>query len=140
MTDAASAAHITTGSTAPALSELASAWRTRAADLRRWAAAEGAACAYERAAEELLELLTPRDDELLNLAKAAPGVGAHRDTIGTAIRAGRLTNHGAKHRPLVRRGELTRAFPASSIASDGKPPYDPVADARSILGIRRGGH
>jgi hypothetical protein len=121
------------------LSQLPTEWRARAVELRRWAAAEGAASALECAANELEECLAQEADQLLNVAQAAAQTGRHRDTIGTAIRTGRLTNRGEKHRPLVRRAELVRAFPPSSVAGDAKPSYDPLADARSILGTRRGG-
>jgi hypothetical protein len=111
----------------------------RAADLRRWAAADGAACAWERAADELEKVLRAEDDQLLSVVQAAVMTGRHRDTIGAAIRGGRLTNYGEKHRPRVRQGDLMRVFSPSRVAGDEKPPYDPVADARSILGTRRGG-
>src|SRR5690242_7978710 len=82
--------------------ELPEHWRARAKDLRHFGAAEGAARAYELAAQELAEWLSDRGDRLLSPTEAAVLVGRHRDTIGNAIRAGRLTNHGAKHRPRVR--------------------------------------
>lgn len=125
--------------TSPALSELPSAWRSRAADLRRWGSAEGAAAALECAAGQLEDALRLEGDPLLNVAQAAELTGRHRDTIGGALRTGRLTNCGEKHRPRVRRNELLRLFPATSVAGDANLAYDPVADARSILGTRRGG-
>ncbi len=45
--------------------ELSAAWRARAAELRRWAAAEGAARALEAAADELAEALRAETEELL---------------------------------------------------------------------------
>ena len=71
MTDSAIAGRITTSFTPPALSEFVSAWRSRAADLRRWAAAEGAACAWERAADELEARLAQEGDQVLTVAQAA---------------------------------------------------------------------
>lgn len=120
------------------LSELATQWRARAADLRRWAAAEGAACALELAAEQLEIALAQEADQLLSVAEACALVARHRDTIGKAIRTGRLTNRGEKHRPRVRRGEVVTVFPRA-IAREMKAAYDAAADARSILGTRRGG-
>jgi hypothetical protein len=137
--DLATDRRATTSPPTSTLAQLAAGWRTRATDLRRLAAAEGAARAFELAAEELQEWLTTWDNQLLNVADAAQAVGRHRDTVGNAVRSGRLTNHGTKHRPRVRRGELLHIFPPSSVAADGKPSYDPVADARSILRTRRGG-
>lgn len=121
------------------LSELPSAWRTQASELRRVADAECAARAYEDAAAQL-ELATRLvDNVLLSVADAAARVGRHRDTIGKAIRDRRLTNHGAKHRPRVRLGELLAQFPSKPVAGLRDGPYDPEADARSLLGTRRGG-
>jgi hypothetical protein len=135
MTQPAFAVHTLTNTPTP-LDELPASWRARATELRRWAAADGAASALERAAEELEQRLAQEAGQLLNVAQAAALTGRHRDTIGGAISAGRLTNHGRKGGPRVRRGELLRVFPLSEVAGDE---YDPVADARSILGTRRGG-
>jgi hypothetical protein len=121
------------------IDNLAARWRARAAELRRWAAAEGAATALERAAEELEHTLRVEGDNLLTVTQAAVLTGRHPDTIGSAIRDGRLTNRGVKHRPRVQKAELVHVFPPSRIAGDGQPSYDPAADARSILGARRGG-
>jgi hypothetical protein len=123
----------------PLLHELPTSWRALAGDVRRWAAAEGAATAYERAADELESALHAEGDKLVTVAEAAALSGRHPDTIGGAIRDGRLTNHGVKHRPRVRRAELTRVFPPSAIAGDDRSSYDAVADARFLLGTRRGG-
>ena len=119
----------------PLLTSLAVLWRSRACDLRRWAAAEPAATAYELAAQELEEQLSAASDRLVGAAEAAALVGRHRDTIGNALRDGRLTNHGGKHRPLVRVGELLVVFGSNVAAAPGNP-YDANADARTRLGIR----
>lgn len=120
------------------LAQLPLTWRERAAHVRRWTADEGAARAYELVAQELDEYLAEQADQLYTIAEAAALVGRHRDTIGKAVQDGRLTNHGVKHRPRVRHAELRAVFPRSPVAADARGPYDPVADARSILGIRRG--
>jgi hypothetical protein len=65
-------------------------------------------------------------------------VGHHRDTIGNAVRDGRLINHGTKHRPRVQFGELTRVFPPTDLAERASVTYDGIADARSRLEVRRG--
>lgn len=106
MTDSGLAAHIATGSTAPGLSELVSAWRTRAVDLRRWAAAEGAACAWERAADELEATLAAADNAVLSLADAARASGYSVDHLSRLIRDGKIPNAGRTHAPAIRRCDL----------------------------------
>jgi len=120
-------------------SDLPVVWRAQASELRRVAAAECAARAYEDAAAQLERAARQADNTLLSVRDAAARVGRHRDTIGNAIRDGRLTNHGAKHRPRVRLGELLAVFPSKPVAGPREEPYDPEADARSLLETRRGG-
>jgi hypothetical protein len=124
---------------APSPSNLVETWRSQANELRRIADAECAARAFENAATQLELALRQLDDQLLTVQQAAGLVNRHRDTVGAAIKNGRLPNHGAKHRPRVRRGELVALFPPKSIAQPEDAPYDPIADARSLLGTRRGG-
>jgi hypothetical protein len=124
---------------AQSIDNLAAWWRVRAAELRRLAAAEGPATAYERAADELEAALLAEGDKLLTVSQAAALTGRHPDTVGSAIRDGRLTNHGVKHRPRVQRAELLHVFPVSRIAAADAAPYDPNADARTLLATRRGG-
>ena len=114
-------------------------WRARATELRRWAADNGAATAFELAADELEQASRVEADTLLTVAQAAALTGRHPDTVGSAVREGRLTNRGVKHRPRVQQAELLRVFPPARIAGDRRAAYDHNADARSLLETRRGG-
>jgi hypothetical protein len=118
------------------LTQLALAWRERAADLLRWAAAEGAAVAFERAADELETALRRQADELLTLDQGAAASGYSVEHLGRLIRDGKLPNAGRPSAPRIRRGDLPQKRQA--VASAAPAQYDPAADARSLLS-RRGG-
>jgi hypothetical protein len=124
---------------APSIAELPPLWRARALEVRRYGAAEGAACAYELAAMELEQCSKSQADRLLAVGEGAALVCRHRDTIGAAVAAGRLANHGSARRPLVRAGDLTQQFPPRGIVKRRRSTYHPDADARSLLTTRRGG-
>jgi SLT domain-containing protein len=81
-------------------------WRLRAVELRAWAAAEGAAQALEKAAEQLDAALQGNSDELLTLTQAAAASGYTADHLGRLVRAGTLANVGRVNAPRVRRSEL----------------------------------
>ena len=127
--------HATT-QTCPSPRDLCTAWRERAATLRSWAGADGPARAYELAAQELEASLSAQADRLLGVVEASALFDRHRDTIGNAIRDGRLTNFGTRHRPQLKFGELARVFPA--VVSGTAATYDTATDARSRLSTRRG--
>jgi len=95
-------------SSATALRELVPAWRARAADLRSWALADGAATALERAADELEAALHSEAEELLNLEQAAAASGFSADHLGREVRAGRIPNAGRPNAPRIRRADLPR--------------------------------
>jgi len=118
--------------------DLAITWRERAAELRRTAAAEAAARAYEVAADELTAMCTQQGDRLLSVAEAAALVGRHRDTVGNAIRNGRLQNYGGKFRPRVKFSDVVGAFPSRGIVQSAYEVYNRPADARASLEARRG--
>lgn len=113
-----------------ALGELPASWRQRAEDLKRWAAADGAAAALERAAEELEEALAAQSETLLTLGEAAARTGYSRDHIGRLIRAGTVPNAGRKNAPKVRMRDLSTLKP--KLASASVDAYDPASDARSL--------
>ncbi|HUG00890.1 MAG TPA: helix-turn-helix domain-containing protein [Longimicrobiales bacterium] len=109
--------------------ELAGCWRARAADLRAWAAAEGAAVALEQAASELEATLQEEANALLTLEEAAREVGCAKRTLREKVASGVIRNSGRRGAPRVRRADLptTRKPPATGGA------YDPAADARRLL-------
>lgn len=118
-------------------SELPTAWRARAAELRRWAAAEGAACALEGVADELDAALRRERDECLTLTAASKVCGYTPDHLGRLIRGGAITNMGRENAPRIRRGDLPMKA-GGRVASLAVSAYDPGADAR-FLRSRRGG-
>lgn len=119
---------------APDVSQLPDIWRARAAELRRTAAAEGPAVAFECAAGELADAIGEAADELLTLPQAARICGYTADHLGRLVRAGILTNRGRRNAPRLRRGDLPMkpgALPAEERA-------DPLFLARRIAAdIRR---
>jgi len=88
-------------------SDLPSAWRTRAADLRLHDAT-GAATAYERAADELERAQRAAAVEALTLQQAATESGYSIDHIGRLVADGNIENIGRKGAPRIRRGDLPR--------------------------------
>ena len=90
----------------PAAEALVAAWRDRATSLRRYA--PEAANAYEDAAGELAAILRSGGAELLSLEAAGRECGYSADHLGKLIRRGKLTDHGRRHAPKVRRDELPR--------------------------------
>ena len=121
------------------LPELAATWRTRAAELRRIADAEGAARALESAAADLDATLAAESDRLLTIREAAALSGRAPETLRKAIRQGRIPNAGRAGRPRVRSGDLG-AVPARQTGRDrsARGKFDARADAQAILEVRRG--
>jgi multidrug efflux pump subunit AcrA (membrane-fusion protein) len=111
--------------------DLPESWRTRAAELRRWAAAEGAATALEAAAAELEAAVRAAEDQELTLAEAADESGLSERRLRELIAAGDVPQAGRRGRPRIRRGDLPVRRKASRPAPS---PYDPRADARRLLG------
>ena|SRR5579883_303721 len=110
---------------------LPQAWRQRAADLRHLAGAavEGAAHAYEVAADELEAALRLVSDELLTLPKAADISGYSPEHPGRLVRSGQIRNYGRRHSPRIRRGDLP-VKPGARTSPGSR--YDPIADAMSL--------
>lgn len=92
------------------LATIAESWRKRASELRRYAAAEGAAKAWETAAEELEACAagSPNDslDGDLTLAEASRASGYSARHLRRLVDQGRIPNRGRKHAPRFRRGDL----------------------------------
>ena len=113
-------------------------WRERAEHLHRFGRAEAAAAIWKLAADELDEALLEQAGELLNLTDAARHSGYSPDHLGRLIRDGKLTNHGARHAPKIRAGDLPRRR-SSALVETTSESYDPIADARSLTSRRNGG-
>jgi hypothetical protein len=86
------------------LEQLPLVWRQRANFIRPYA--EAAATAYDEAADQLVEVLRDRENELLNLRQASKASGYSADYLGRLLRDQRLHNHGRRGAPKLRRGDL----------------------------------
>lgn len=96
------------------LADLISSWRVQSQELRAWGA-ESNAQTLERAADQLEAALQEQQDELLTLRQGAEVSGYSEDHLGRLVREGKLTNHGRRNAPRVRRGEL----PKKGLNGDG---------------------
>lgn len=108
------------------LSNLATAWRALAEQLRPYA--PPAAEAWGRAADELEAALRASADEELTLAEAARESGFADRTLREKLAKGEIPNVGRKHAPRIRRGDLPRRARANSGG------FDAAAEARLIRG------
>src|SRR5687767_9844452 len=88
------------------LSELRNAWTQRRDEWRRFGVQVDGAKLCEAILNDLDELADGDVDELLTLTAAAAEKGSHPDSIGRAVRDGRLRNYGRRNAPRVRRGDL----------------------------------
>lgn len=100
------------------LSDLPLGWRQRAEELRRWAAAEGAARALEQAAADLECALRESAMEPLDLDVAAAESGYSRGHLRRMIRDGKVPNAGTDDGPMILRCHL----PHKPGASNGVAP------------------
>src|SRR5689334_3735241 len=105
---------------------LVATWRRRAVDLRQWASADGAARAYELAADELEAALRTTASELLSVQEGARESGYSEEHLRRLLRMTPQLNRGRPGKPLIRRADL----PRRAIARDTGVAYDPSADAR----------
>lgn len=110
------------------LEDLAAAWRARAVELRQWAAADGAATALERAAEELEESVRSTNAELLTLRQASIEGGYSVDHLRHLVAEGIIPNAGRKGAPRIRRAEVPRKAKPDPAGS-----YDPGSDASQVV-------
>src|SRR4030095_15181227 len=69
----------------------------------------------ETALHDLDELADGDADDLLTLTAAAAETGHHPDSIGRAVRDGRLPNCGRRNAPRVRRRDLARLGASRSV-------------------------
>jgi len=115
--------------------DLVQAWRDRAAELRTWAAAEGAARALEQAAAELEAALREHDDELLTLAEASAESGYSERRLRELRAAGELQDYGRPGAPRFRRADLPRKPRREREPSTTD--YDPKEHAQRIAARMR---
>lgn len=117
------------------ISEIIERWRERQREwLRLHVQVDGAALASEIVAD--LEQIASGDGQsTLTLTAASQLSGYSSDHLSRLIRDGKLSNHGRKGKPLIRRSELPMR-PRAAIANGGNGRYSPVTDARSLR-VRR---
>lgn len=121
-----------------AVEALPRTWRERSLLLKEWAAAEGAAKAWEQAAAELEQCLARHADETLNLQQAGVESGFSPDHLGRLIRLGRLPNAGRKNAPRIRRKDLPLKNGSSAPASPTTfLPRERADLVRSVLRVHR---
>lgn len=84
---------------------------------REYCAAEGAAVAYEKAAELAEQCQKAEGEHFLTYREAGRLVGRSSQTIAKAVEKGRLLNRGRKFAPRVRASDVRMAF--SNRASQG---------------------
>jgi hypothetical protein len=118
---------------------LPDAWRARASDLRTWGAAEQAATALDRAADELESQLRAEGDAELNLEQAASECGYSPRHLARLVRDGTVANAGRKNAPRIRRADLPRK---PGTLPPGQPAATFVGDrgriARAVVHSERG--
>lgn len=110
--------------------DLAGHWRSRAAELERYAAP--AAEAFRTAACELEAALREADDAELTLADAAQESGYSTRRIAQLVADGSIENRGRKGAPRIRRADLPRRTGKGKSAT-----YDPTNDARALVARMR---
>lgn len=121
-----------------AVEVLPKTWRERSLLLKEWAAADGAAKAWEQAAGELEECLARHEAETLNLQEAAVECGFSADHLGRLVRLGRIPNAGRKNAPRIRRKDLPRKSGAAGPCSPQTLlPRDRSDLVRSVLQVRK---
>lgn len=119
------------------VASLPTQWRALAGTLRAHAA-EGAALAYEQAADELDAALRVQADELLTLEEASAESGFTVDHLSREVRSARIPNAGRKGAPRIRRADLPRkvgTLPPSPVVGH----IDRDAIARAVITRHVGG-
>lgn len=76
-------------------------------------------------------------EAVLSLPQAAARSGYSVEHLGRLVREGKVPNAGRRGAPRIRVADLPRKPP--TLVSSGRRPYDPDADARTLLDRQRGG-
>lgn len=116
------------------VTDLPIVFRLKAEELRRDAAAEQAARAYERAAEMVEDALRGQGDEVLDLDQAEVESGYSRLHLRRLLREGSIPNAGRRGAPRIRRADLPRK-PGYQVATGPQAvPSSEVQLARAVAG------
>ncbi len=111
------------------LADLLAELETHEGVLRQWGASDRADVLVE-VVRRVREARDRERAQLVNLADAALISGFSTRHLRNLIRDGHLTDHGQRHAPRLRVGDLPRK-PATSSGSDG---WDPRAAAAKAVG------
>jgi hypothetical protein len=123
------------------LDEFKSLWEKRRDEYTRLRAQVDAATLIDHLLADLATVIIDAGASLLTLTQAAHVCGYSADHLGRLVRTGQLTNHGRRHAPRVRSGDLPRRIQRQPAVPGGAPTtYDPVADAWALRSRQRTGH
>jgi hypothetical protein len=123
------------------LDEFKSLWEKRRDEYTRLRAQVDAATLSDHLLADLATVIIDAGASLLTLTQAAHVCGYSADHLGRLVRTGQLTNHGRRHAPRVRVGDLPRRIQRQPAVPGGAPTtYDPVADAWALRSRQRTGH
>ncbi len=118
------------------LDEFRAHWLSRAEEFRRLnVLVEGAKLIVEMI-DGLSAATSGEGDEALSLRSAARLSGYSVEHLARCVRTGKIANAGERNRPRIRRADLPRKA-KKSLESGAHSAYDPDADARSLVSIRR---
>jgi len=104
------------------IAELRQAWTNRRDEWRKLGVQVDGARLAEEVLAELEQLAAADAEELLTLTDAAREAQLHPDSIGRAIRQGRIQNAGRQNAPRVRRGDLEKLTTRRRSASRSPDP------------------
>lgn len=121
------------------LEALRERWATRRDELRPLHALVDGATLCDELLSELDSLTNDAAREPLSLLRASMESGYSANHLGRLVREGKLQNAGRPNAPRICRGDLPMKA-RYAVAPSAEPPYDPDADARSLVSrLRHGG-
>lgn len=118
--------------------ELVTKWESRLREFEHYEAIVSGAKLCREFLQDVTAVRSTTDDELLSLAQAAALGGYSVDGLARLVRQGKVPNQGRRGSPLIRRADVP-IRPGRRIAASDSGHYDPAADARKLVGRRRGG-
>jgi len=111
--------------------EFLTRWRTRQSEWARIGALVDGARVCEDMLQDFEAVTRAEDDAELTLSEAAAESGYSSDHLRRLHRLGKLPAHRKGRNLFFRSGELPRKPTAPKVSA-----YDPVADARRVIGQR----
>lgn len=117
--------------------ELFAKWNREPETLRRRGALVNGADLCTELLADVETVLALDNDTPLSLPQAAAISGYSSEHLGRLVRSGSIPNAGRPNAPRIRKGDLPRK--PARLAKRELGPYDPDADARTLLSRQRGG-